>query len=244
MYSIPSRSSSSYYEMGMRADSVSLFQGVLSSVAASSVVEKSSSATAEAKAAAASKSHSEAERRRRKRINAHLATLRTLLPNTTKRDKASLLAEVVRRLRELEKTTAELAAGCGGDEGGQSSGGAKQCGYMFPSEADELKVCYCEGDSGTIRATLCCEDRPKLVSEVARAVRSVAGKVVRAEMATVGGRTMSVLWVKMSGGGADGGEGRLRTVRQALKAVLDRVGLSSGSGQAFQENKRVRLSDY
>eukprot|EP00252_Welwitschia_mirabilis_P022412 TRINITY_DN6059_c0_g1_i2.p1 TRINITY_DN6059_c0_g1~~TRINITY_DN6059_c0_g1_i2.p1 ORF type:complete len:166 (-),score=39.56 TRINITY_DN6059_c0_g1_i2:557-1054(-) len=38
----------------------------------------------QAKAAAASRSHSEAERRRRERINKHLATLRNLLPSTTK----------------------------------------------------------------------------------------------------------------------------------------------------------------
>lgn len=40
----------------------------------------------EAKALAALKNHSEAERRRRERINAHLATLRGLVPCTEKVD--------------------------------------------------------------------------------------------------------------------------------------------------------------
>ncbi|RLN16369.1 transcription factor bHLH30-like [Panicum miliaceum] len=44
----------------------------------------------DAKALAASKSHSEAERRRRERINAHLARLRSLLPNTTKSDELTV----------------------------------------------------------------------------------------------------------------------------------------------------------
>ncbi|KAJ0703643.1 putative transcription factor bHLH family [Helianthus annuus] len=63
---------------------------------------------AEVKAAAASNRHSEAERRRRKRINGHLATLRSILPDTVKADKASLLAEVVRRVKELKTITAGL----------------------------------------------------------------------------------------------------------------------------------------
>ncbi|KAG6624105.1 hypothetical protein CIPAW_16G002900 [Carya illinoinensis] len=63
----------------------------------------------DAKALAASKSHSEAERRRRERINNHLAKLRSLLPNTTKTDKASLLAEVIEHVKELKRQTSLIA---------------------------------------------------------------------------------------------------------------------------------------
>ncbi|KAK6134031.1 hypothetical protein DH2020_032210 [Rehmannia glutinosa] len=63
----------------------------------------------DAKALAASKSHSEAERRRRERINNHLAKLRSLLPSTTKTDKASLLAEVIQHVKELKRQTSLIA---------------------------------------------------------------------------------------------------------------------------------------
>ncbi|KAG9158703.1 hypothetical protein Leryth_023477 [Lithospermum erythrorhizon] len=49
----------------------------------------------DAKAIAASKNHSEAERRRRERINNQFNKLRSILPRTTKADKASLLAEIL-----------------------------------------------------------------------------------------------------------------------------------------------------
>nr|WIE96181.1 basic helix-loop-helix transcription factor [Loropetalum chinense var. rubrum] len=77
----------------------------------------------DAKALAASKSHSEAERRRRERINNHLAKLRSLLPSTTKTDKASLLAEVIQHVKELKRQTSLIA---------ESS--------PVPTEIDELTV--------------------------------------------------------------------------------------------------------
>ncbi|CAI5951675.1 unnamed protein product [Closterium sp. NIES-65] len=62
---------------------------------------RASMAEMEAKALAQSRSHSEAERRRRERINQHLATLRALLPSSSKADKATLLGEVLDVLRAL-----------------------------------------------------------------------------------------------------------------------------------------------
>ncbi|XP_058179613.1 transcription factor bHLH30-like [Rhododendron vialii] len=236
MYSIPS-----YYELGSCSSSGNFLQGVVLSSSRTATTNKgnSSCSTAEKKAETASKNHSEAERRRRKRINTHLATLRTLLPKTIKTDKASLLAEVVRRLRELKKTTSEFAAN---DTNSETS----QCN-LFPTECDELNLCHSETEPGTIKATLCCEDRPELISEITAAVKAAEGKVVRAEMATVGGRTKSILWVQFvspTGCGSGGGEGRLR---RGLKGVVNRAAALSSTGpglQALPENKRARLSQY
>ncbi|KAA8546736.1 hypothetical protein F0562_003165 [Nyssa sinensis] len=239
MYSIPSN----HYEFGDCSNSINFLRGVLSSMETTHVGNSltSSKSTAEAKAIAACKSHSEAERRRRKRINGHLATLRTLLPKTIKTDKASLLAEVVQRVRELKEKTAELAANDSETCSYSGANVANECG--FPSEADELKLCYCDGDSsGTIKATLCCEDMPELIPDMIMGLRSVEGKVVRAEMSTVGGRTKSVLWVQVSA--ASGGDEGLATLRKALKVVMDKAILSPGSGQALPGNKRPRLSHY
>ncbi|KAL8472218.1 hypothetical protein ACS0TY_029439 [Phlomoides rotata] len=178
---------------------------------------------AEAKAVAASTSHKEAERRRRKRINAHIATLKSILPNTIKTDKASLLGEAVRRVKELKKTTAEL------EEASKK--------LMFPTETDELKLSQCD-NSGLIKATISCDDRPEIIVDMIQALKSAEAKVVRAEMSTVGGRTKSVLWVKlMSANESDVGLGRLR---RALKAVMDKSTLLAGSGQVLPGNKRPR----
>ncbi|KAH6760118.1 hypothetical protein C2S52_009441 [Perilla frutescens var. hirtella] len=212
MFSIPS-----FYEVG--SDSYDI-AGMLGSPTNSENPNLSPRSMAEAKAVAASISHKEAERRRRKRINGHIATLKSILPNTIKTDKASLLGEAVRRVKELKKTAAEVAA---------------LDDAMFPSEIDEVKVSQCE-ITGLTQATLSCDDRPEIVVDMIQALKTAEAKVVRAEMSTVGGRTKSVVWVKL-GGENDAGLGRLR---RALKMVMDKSTLVASSGQVLPGNKRPR----
>ncbi|CAN6174608.1 unnamed protein product [Urochloa humidicola] len=191
-----------------------------------------------------SRSHSEAERKRRQRINAHLATLRTLLPAASRMDKAALLGEVVRHVRELR---------------GEADAAAAGAAVAVPGEGDEVGVeesqqhCRCHGGGageragpGTtrrVRAWVCCADRPGLMSELGRAVRSVSARAVRAEIATVGGRTRSVLELDV-GGGQNDGEGGAPTSSSgpALQAALRAVLLSREELLAAECYKRQRFS--
>ncbi|KAG6619777.1 transcription factor bHLH131-like isoform X1 [Carya illinoinensis] len=154
------------------------------------------------------KKHSEAERRRRKRINDQYRTLRNVLPNLIKMDKATVLAETVRQVRELRKTVSDLEAVCHGSN--------KDC--EFPSGVDKLSLERCEDDNGVVKVTFSCEDRTGLMSAVARQLRAVKGRVVRSKMVTVGGRTKVVLWVH----GLEGGNEGMVMVRRALKEVIDK----------------------
>ncbi|KAL6646036.1 hypothetical protein ACP70R_001044 [Stipagrostis hirtigluma subsp. patula] len=180
------------------------------------------------------RSHSEAERKRRQRINAHLATLRTLVPSASRMDKAALLGEVVRHVRELRAKATEAAEGAG---------------VVVPGESDEVGVeeddddrrpdrcrrygAGADANAGhrrprRVRAWVCCADRPGLMSDLGRAVRSASARPLRAEIATVGGRTRSVMDLDVACCDDDdamtaAGNGRavaLSTVRAALRAVL------------------------
>ena len=125
-------------------------------------------------------------------------------------DKATVLAETVRQVRELRKTVSDLEGVCGGS--------SKDC--VFPGGADKLSLENGDGDDdkGLVKVTFSCEDRPGLISAVARTLRSMKGRVVKFEMVTLGGRTKSVLWVQGLSGGNEG----IGMLRRALKVVIDR----------------------
>lgn len=108
-----------------------------------------------------------------------------------------------------------VAEECGDHE---STGGAWP--FYLPRDHDEANVSSYGGSEGKmVKATVCCEDRPGFNQDLAEAVKSVRGKAVKAEMATIGGRTKAVVVVQWREGG--GGEEDVGSLRRALKAVVE-----------------------
>ena len=69
-----------------------------------------------------------------------------------------------------------------------------------PSETDEITVISAGSDiSGEgrliFKASLCCEDRSNLIPDLIEILKSLHLKTLKAEMATLGGRTRNVLVV-------------------------------------------------
>ncbi|XP_010064697.3 putative transcription factor bHLH107 [Eucalyptus grandis] len=177
----------------------------------------------------ASRSHKEAERRRRQRINAHLSTLRSLLPSTSKMDKASLLAQVVHRVKKLRCQVADVA---------RRDGPACLCPELpgpLPSESDEASLSRCSGEEGLVEATVCCDDRPSLNRDLGQVVRAFGARVVRAEMATLAGRTRCVLRIKWAGR-----ESEFGGLKRALRMVMENRALDCGPDRVAVGDKRTR----
>ncbi|WVZ23682.1 hypothetical protein V8G54_002226 [Vigna mungo] len=182
----------------------------------------------EAKALAALKNHSEAERRRRERINGHLATLRGLVPSTEKMDKATLLAEVIKQVKELKKTAVEASKG-----------------FPIPMDADEVKVEPCDG-SMSYSATICCDFRPEIISDLRQTLDSLPLLLQKAEISTLGGRMKNVFVFTCCKENinidTEACQGLARTVHQALCSVLEKASASlEFSPRTSHANKRRRL---
>ncbi|KAK7290764.1 hypothetical protein RIF29_05432 [Crotalaria pallida] len=174
------------------------------------------------RALAAMKNHKEAEKRRRERINSHLNELRTLLPCNSKTDKASLLAKVVQRVKELKQQTSSITDL-----------------QTLPSETDEITI-LSAGGSGDgrliLKASLCCEDRSDLIPDLIEILNSLHLKTLKAEMVTLGGRTRNVLVVAAD---KEHSVESIHFIQNSFKSLLERSN-SSGSDRS----KRRRGLDH
>ncbi|KAK8594621.1 hypothetical protein V6N13_015541 [Hibiscus sabdariffa] len=239
-------------------------------------VKAGKTTVSEEKVMAALKSHSEAERRRRERINAHLDTLRTLLPCKDKSvlcllsssfaalfsalrrsnlnfinarvnyehasvnmDKATLLGEVVRQVKQLKKNATEASKG-----------------FLVPMDDDEIRVDACDDDdndeaNGTycFKASICCDYRPQLLADLRRALDALPIKMVKAEISTLGSRVRNeFVLTGCRTSRADDSEARqylARSIRQAMDSVKENASiLPEHSPDSAFPKKRQRISYF
>ncbi|GAV60151.1 HLH domain-containing protein [Cephalotus follicularis] len=183
---------------------------------------------------AALRNHSEAEAKRRARINAHLDTLRGLIPGAKKMDKASLLTEVMRHLKELKRSAAEASEG-----------------ILIPLDIDEVIVEQqkdgLSGNPFSVRASLCCDYQPGLLFDLRRALDSLDVMITSAEIATLGGRIKNIFVITSSAEGNfednESTQSLAASVHQALTSVLDRFSaLQEFTLRTTLSNKRRRIS--
>lgn len=147
-------------------------------------------------------------------------------------DKAALLAKVISHIKDLRVNAAEATKG-----------------VLVPTDIDEVCVeQQAEGSGGatySVKASLCCEYKHELISDLRQALDTLPLKTVRAEIATLGNRMVSVFVI------TEGDEGNtnercqllVTTVRQALRSVLDKFYASEEfSSRSTLSSKRRRVS--
>ncbi|KAK4412830.1 Transcription factor [Sesamum alatum] len=194
---------------------------------------------AEGRAFAASENHKEAERRRRERINGHLDKLRALLLCNSKTDKASLLAKVVERVRELKQQTSEIMQ--------------LYDQTLIPSESDEIAVMQSHDSINgktIVRASLCCEDRVDLIPDLIEVLKPLGLRPLRAEMVTLGGRIKNVIHV-LGGDDDDDDQNQTTTTTvdettSCLKDALETMVFRSSGASCVggERSKRRRMFDH
>jgi hypothetical protein len=140
-------------------------------------------------------------------------------------DKASLLGEVISHLKELKRSAAEASDG-----------------FVIPMDFDEVIVERDDGFDGTpysIRASLCCDYKPGFLSDLRQALDALHLIIMRAEIATLGGRMKNVVVMTCCK------EGHVNDteVRQALVSLLDKFSVSQDfSIGSTLSDKRRRIS--
>ncbi|XP_008792668.2 transcription factor bHLH51-like [Phoenix dactylifera] len=174
-------------------------------------------------ARALKKIHSEAERRRRERINAHLSTLRRMIPDADKMDKASLLGSVIEQVKDLKRKASAIGKG-----------------FQVPTEVNEVTV-ECKQGNGhlyIIRASICCEDRPDLFTDLIQAFHGLSLRTIRADMTSLGGRVKNVFILYRKEGNAGM---CLSSLKESIEEALSRVVSPDMVSTNVFPSKRQRL---
>ncbi|KAG8053400.1 hypothetical protein GUJ93_ZPchr0001g29992 [Zizania palustris] len=186
--------------------------------------------------ARALKIHSDAERRRRERINAHLTTLRRMIPDTKQMDKATLLGRVVDQVKDLKREASEVTQR-----------------MLLPPETNEVSIECFTGDAAAavgnhknlyIKASISCDDRPDLIGGLTQAFHGLGLRTVRAEMSSLGGRVQHEFILCKEEGSAGVS---LKSLKEAARQALAKIAspeLVYGTSHFQSKRQRILESQY
>ncbi|KAL3695163.1 hypothetical protein R1sor_008814 [Riccia sorocarpa] len=180
--------------------------------------------------------HVQAERQRREKLNQRFYTLRSVVPNVSKMDKASLLADAITYIQELQQKVKSLELKChnlastGGSSTSSNHRGANRAHLEYPAHTGNLKTNnsydYIQdhkpnvevellGREAMIRVSHLSDAYP--TSQLMFALQGIQLEVQHANISTVEERVFHVIIAKMK-------EDSLRTKEQLIDAI----------GKAFQ----------
>lgn len=148
-------------------------------------------------------------------------------------DKASLLAEVICQVKQLKVSAAEACKG-----------------LLIATDADEVIVEPLDGSSGCgiyLLASICCDYKREVLSDVKQALESLHLNIVKSEISTFKKR-MKYVFVftgRKDVGSAMEQQFLMKTVRQALSSILEKISLSTEyTPRTIPPNKRRKISFY
>lgn len=147
-------------------------------------------------------------------------------------DKASLLAEVINQVKELQEQTRHVSKG-----------------LLIPFDVDELIVepLHNESKNGfiTFKVTLCCDFRSNIFSDLKHGIRSLNLNTLHVEISTLGGR-VKTLFILVSRNN-EAAENLSKIIYQTLSSVVNKpTTLPEYSPRTNLSNKRFKtpLEDY
>ncbi|CAI9087298.1 OLC1v1021336C1 [Oldenlandia corymbosa var. corymbosa] len=148
-------------------------------------------------------------------------------------DKATLLAEVITHVKQMQKTADQVSDG-----------------FFIPLDSDEVRVEQLEkipGEEASFRASICCDYRPGLLSDLRKTLVALNVSMVRSELSTLEGRLMIVFFFSANRrkdlSSTKDDEELKRSVHQALSSTVEKFTVSLDySPRIIWPNKKRKIS--